>query len=334
MTRSTDLRVLFRAAAGPRRGFGHLVRCRSLARALGVRPLIVLRGGRRVIDTALALGCDVIRDRRPAGLVAALRPDVLIVDDPVAADAKRWIAAARRAGCPVASVHDLGIGCLEADLLIDGSVQTPLASGARAPRAAGIVVAGPQFAVLDPSLAAVARKKARATARILISLGGGPRAGLAQAIAEAIVALEPRARVRIAGGFMTPASKARERGIAWVGPMAELRTELARADVAVVGGGVSMYEACALGVAAVGVPVVAGQRPTVAAFAAQGAVLAGARRTVSAGAVARQTVMLIRDPRARRRLARLGRQIVDGRGALRAAHAVGSLVDSRACAGR
>ena len=45
MTSCADLRVLFRAPAGPRRGFGHLVRCRSLARALGVRPLIALRGG-------------------------------------------------------------------------------------------------------------------------------------------------------------------------------------------------------------------------------------------------------------------------------------------------
>ena len=46
MTSCGDLRILFRAPAGPRRGFGHLVRCRSLARALGVRPLIALRGGR------------------------------------------------------------------------------------------------------------------------------------------------------------------------------------------------------------------------------------------------------------------------------------------------
>ena len=45
MTSCGDLRILFRAAAGPRRGFGHLVRCRSLARALGVRPLVALRGG-------------------------------------------------------------------------------------------------------------------------------------------------------------------------------------------------------------------------------------------------------------------------------------------------
>ena len=47
-----DARVLFVAAAGPRRGYGHLVRCVSFARALGVRPLLAVRGSRRVVDTA------------------------------------------------------------------------------------------------------------------------------------------------------------------------------------------------------------------------------------------------------------------------------------------
>jgi spore coat polysaccharide biosynthesis predicted glycosyltransferase SpsG len=140
-----DLRILFRAPAGARRGFGHLVRCRSLARALGVRPLISLRGDAAVEETALALGCDVVRGG-PVTLLESLAPDVLVVDDPVTANAKRWIAAGRRAGCLVVSVHDLGLGCLDADLVIDGSVTL----NARARR--GLTPAGPEFALLDPSL--------------------------------------------------------------------------------------------------------------------------------------------------------------------------------------
>src|SRR5262245_16563847 len=121
MTSCADLRILFRAPAGPRRGFGHLVRCRSLARALGVRPLVALRGGTDVAGAALGLGCDVVQGSAMR-LLRSLQPDVLVVDDPIAADARRWIAAGRRAGCLVVSVHDLGLGCLDADLVIDGSV--------------------------------------------------------------------------------------------------------------------------------------------------------------------------------------------------------------------
>src|SRR6185295_6743281 len=145
MTSCGDLKVLFRAAAGPRRGYGHLVRCRSLARALNVRPLVALRGGRRVIETALALGCDVVTGRATR-VLSRLQPDVLVVDDPIAADSHRWMRAARRVGCLVVSIHDLGLGCLDADLVIDGSIT----KNARARH--GLTLAGPKYAVLDPSL--------------------------------------------------------------------------------------------------------------------------------------------------------------------------------------
>src|SRR3989441_1425328 len=119
MKSCADLRVLFRAPAGARRGFGHLVRCRSLARALGVRPLVALRGTSDAMHTAISLGCDVVRG--PASqLIGALQPDVLVVDDPISGDAKRWIDAARREGGGVGRVHGLGLGCLDADLMVEG----------------------------------------------------------------------------------------------------------------------------------------------------------------------------------------------------------------------
>src|SRR5512147_396782 len=97
MTSFAEMRVVFRAAAGPRRGFGHLVRCLSLARALGVRPLLSLRGDASARETALALGADLLADDG-MGVLLALQPDVVVIDDPIAADARRWMAAARRIG--------------------------------------------------------------------------------------------------------------------------------------------------------------------------------------------------------------------------------------------
>jgi spore coat polysaccharide biosynthesis predicted glycosyltransferase SpsG len=316
MTSCADLRILFRAPAGPRRGFGHLVRCRSLARALGVRPLVALRGGAAVQEAALGLGCDVVQGG-PARLLRALAPDVLVVDDPMTADARRWMAAGRRAGCLVVSVHDLGLGCLDADLVIDGSVTM----NAQARR--GKTLAGPRFALLDPSI--VEEDERRDPYSVLVALGGGPRAELAVDIAEAIVEADPRATVRVAGGFMsTPARVPRQ--ITWLGPSGSLRTEMARASVAVVGGGVSLYEACALGTPAIGVPVVAAQRPTVAAFVARGAARGSARGPVSAERVADECVSLLCDAAMRRHLSRVGKRLIDGRGAFRAAAAVAQLV--------
>ena len=202
MTACADLRVLFRAPAGPRRGFGHLVRCRSFARALGVRPLIALRGRAVAADAALRLGCDVVTGS-PARLLSALQPDVLIVDDPIAADARRWIAEARRAGCLVVSVHDLGIGCMDADLIIDGSLG-PTRAAEHGPRA----LTGAEFAVLDPAIAAQRDRVQPQPHRVLIALGGGPHLELAREIAEAIADGHPGAQIRIAGGFASEARSA------------------------------------------------------------------------------------------------------------------------------
>ena len=361
MPASADLRVLFRAAAGPRRGFGHLVRCRSLARALGVAPVIAVRGGDRVRAAARSLGFDVVLGSASAA-IKRVAPDVVVVDDPVAADARRWIARARRAGCRVVTVHDLGLGAAEGDLVVDGSVvraatgsgrckdlQPRTAGGPKDPRPRPRALRGPSFAILDPAFAAVRRAQRRdVTPRVLIALGGGPRAALAYAIACGVRHQMPWARVRIAAGF-APASSAerhlrdprstrtarsiRQTGsapvrhrIAWTGPLDGLAGEMSACDVAVVGGGVSLYEACARGVAAVAVPVVVPQRPTIRGFVAQQAAR-GAWGDVDVDGVAREVVHLLRRPVERRLLAARARRLVDGRGAIRVAEAIRRLVD-------
>jgi spore coat polysaccharide biosynthesis predicted glycosyltransferase SpsG len=324
MTSCGDLRILFRAVAGPRRGYGHLVRCRSLARALGVRPLVALRGGPRVSDTAIALGCDVVRGSA-SRVLPRVRPDVLIVDDPSAADARRWMRVARRVGALVVSIHDLGLGCLDADLVIDGSITR----NARARR--GLTLAGPKYAVLDPEVLDSVTPpflldvpSDRDPYAVLVALGGGPRAELANDIAEAVVAANPQAKVRIAGGF-DGISREEAAQIYWIGPARNLHAEMARASVAVVGGGVSLYEACAHGVAAVAVPVVSAQRPTVATFVKRGVARGVTRGRVTAQAVADECNELLSDETMRRHMARMGRRLIDGRGAFRAAAAVSRL---------
>jgi glycosyltransferase involved in cell wall biosynthesis len=156
----------------------------------------------------------------------------------------------------------------------------------------------------------------------------------------------PWALIRIAGGFAAASSADRRRGphqarparsiwqtgltpvrdrIVWTGPLDGLARELAACDVAVVGGGVSLYEACARGVAAVGVPVVVPQRPTVRGFVTAGAARGDACGAPDAEQVARDVVTLLRQPATRRALAAQGRKLVDGRGASRVADAIRKL---------
>jgi spore coat polysaccharide biosynthesis predicted glycosyltransferase SpsG len=343
MPHAADLRVLFRAPAGPRRGFGHLVRCRSLARAIGVRPLIAIRGGQRARAAARALGCDVI-DGPAAAVIARVAPHVVVVDDPIASNARRWIACARRAGCRVVTVHDLGLGACEGDLVVDGSLVK--AAGARRGGPSGppagepkgsplrteplrTFLRGPRYALLDPAYASPLRAMRHPRVpRVLIALGGGPRAALGYAIARAVNREMPWVSIRIAGGFAVGSGATRNR-IAWTGPLNGLAGELGACDVAVVGGGVSLYEACARGVAAVGVPVVVPQRPTVRGFVAAGAALGDGAGAPDAERVARDVVALLRQPGMRHALAAQGRKLVDGQGARRVAEAIQQLAAGR-----
>ena len=100
-------RVLFRVAAGPRIGFGHLVRSRTLAAALQMPAVVSLRGTPATARVAAGLGV------RLCGSLAAslrkLRPALLVVDDPCRKAAQRAIRTARQLGIATASVHDLGL---------------------------------------------------------------------------------------------------------------------------------------------------------------------------------------------------------------------------------
>ena len=334
MPASADLRVLFRAPAGPRRGFGHLVRCRSLARALGVAPLIARARRRpRPRGGAARSAVDVVAGFGARGHRGASRPTSSSWTTRSPRTPGAGSPCARRAGCRVVTVHDLGLGACDGDLVVDGSV-VPRARAAR--RAAVARLRGPRFAILDPAFAAARRAQRRdLTPRVLIALGGGPRAALAYAIATRRAAPDAVGRgsgspaasphgLRI--GRSRPRSPGPARSTGWPGAGA--------CDVAVVGGGVSLYEACARGVAAVAVPVVVPQRPTVRGFVAQQAAPRRVGRASDADGVAREWCTCCAGRSSAACSRPRGRRLVDGRGAIRVADAIRQLArQSRRAAG-
>jgi len=308
----TAIRALFRVAAGPRTGYGHLVRATVLARACGVEPVLSLRGGQAARRTARQLGCRVAAGTARQ-LLKAVRPDVVVIDDPSPVAAHRFCRAARRQGLRVASVHDLGLGYCDADLTIDGSIAQPHGT------ADGCALLGTPYAILEPCGQPAARPRDAGT--VLIALGGGPRRQAARRLARMIATRHPQVSIRVAGGFAALRRTAADSRIVWLPPQRGLARELARADVAVVGGGVTLYEACAAGTPAVGVAVVPAQRPTICGFARLGAIRDGGSPSHVRRAAAEVT-RLIEQSALRARVAREARALVDGDGARRVAAAV------------
>ena len=314
-------RVLFRVAAGPRMGFGHLVRAVSLSRAIGTTPVVSLRGGDRARETARRLGCTVTD--RPAGdAILHYRPSVVVIDDPRASATERWVRVARRHGVPIASMLDRGLGARGADLAIDGGL-CRAGSHTKSRRS----LRGPRYMVLDPIFLATRRvRRCTGHRTVAIVLGGGAHAAYGERIGAELARILGPEKVCVARGFTT------DQGAPM--PSREAHAALlADADVALVGGGVGLYEACCVGVPTVAVAVTPEQRGTIRAFARANAVVcAGILNGVGdRGAARRATrfvLQLLDDQPRRRRLSAHARHAVDGRGGLRVAAALRHLADS------
>jgi UDP-2,4-diacetamido-2,4,6-trideoxy-beta-L-altropyranose hydrolase len=316
MPAAARFRVIFAAAAGPTIGYGHLVRCRSLARALGVEPLISLRATVATRRRAAAAGWRLAAVRNDDDL-RRLDPDVLVVDDPSITAVRTWVRRARRVGVPVATIHDLGIAAIDSDLVIDGSVQPPRGVDGRFGSLRGLL-----YTILDPRVRTARERMMRpGRRRVLVALGGGRRSAIAARLARAIAARAGDVDIRVASGFTAGRRVPALRTGTWIDAHGGLAEELSSASMAVLAGGVTLYEACALGVPSVAVALTSAQHVTIRALARRGA-------TVDAGSVAaeetfdrvaRAVERLLGDPASRRHMATVGRRLVDGRGAARVA---------------
>jgi spore coat polysaccharide biosynthesis predicted glycosyltransferase SpsG len=318
-TRSSAPRCVVRVAAGPRLGYGHLMRARALAQHLAMQVSLSVRGGRAAARAAKAIGLQLLDGR------AALdRADLLVVDDPSLKHGRPWIARARRAGVPSVSVHD-DVQAHDADLVICGSI------GVGEIHASGTVLNGPQFYPLDRRIRAALRNRWTRTdarpLRVLVALGGGQHVrGVAQQLVVAIRRHVSDASISVAPGFSRGRRPAL-RGACWLSADAGLTQALVDCDVAIVAGGVTLYEACALGTPAVALAVVPAQRRAIAEFASRGAVVdAGIVSQISIERAARDVAQLLGDERRRRITARRARRLVDGLGAQRAAEHIRAML--------
>ena len=292
------LTVALRCDGDKRVGAGHVGRCLPIALALrraGHDALFVgTYGG---VAEALLADADLPTVRAaatPAGLpdeVGAALIDHYDVDDQevAASAAARPVVALRDARAP----HGLGPARV-LDYHLDA--------------AGGDGLLGPDFAPVDPRLAA-ARRPARASGRALVALGGsGAGAGALPVLVRGLLETTDL-RVDVAGA-LAPEPHPRVRH---VGPLTGLADELAACDLLVCGAGVTAYEAACAGVPAVLVVLAGNQHRVGDAFAAAGlfAVLDG-REPLDAAAVT-SAVTAARDAPA----PPAGPDLVDGYGAAR-----------------
>lgn len=293
---------------GPRAGLGHVGRCLALAQALqhrGWDARLVLRDvmARRLARSAGIRTAASSTSRWDLVVVDSyLRPRTLLRDNRARADL-------------LAAIDDRHVlRPMEADFILRPSI------GERS----GTNVAGGSSYVLlrrehwRPRLT----HHSPTVRRVLVTLGGYPDPVALARVVSAVLGAIPGVRVDVILGTRSDVSSLRLGRAAHVvqGPI-PLRPLLMRADLVVTAGGQTLYEVLATGRPAVVLLAADNQVRQVRAAARAGAVRLGPwlQDPRLQTKISRSVRELASDPPRRHRLARTGRGLVDGRGALRAA---------------
>jgi UDP-2,4-diacetamido-2,4,6-trideoxy-beta-L-altropyranose hydrolase len=337
--------LIVRADGGPAIGGGHVMRCLALAQAwsetggrvgfcaAALAPSLrqrLLREAFDVIDIEAAAASDGDGD---ATLAAAARfgASVAVVDGyHLPADYRRRL---RQGGLTVAAIDDNGeIGTCVEDLVVN---QNRHATPEMYRRRAGYtrLMLGTEYALLRKEFVGWSGSPRAFPAhprKILITLGAAdPQNATGRVIAAISPVVLPATRLSVVIGGSSPHAEAiAERAGRLPGcrvvhdPGEDMPSLMAAADLAICGGGSTMWEMAYMGTPFVPVIIADNQRLAVQAMASEG------YPGIDAAALERDIASIVSslgDTHRRQTLSRVGRRLVDGKGAKRVCEALRAL---------
>lgn len=340
---SREPSIIFRCDVSPTIGIGHLMRSRTFAAALR-------QAGQRCVMVGPSIDYRTEAD-------AGLFDDWIAVSEWETGerDAEAFVTMARDFGARRAVLDDYrvdlpfqdvlhGEGMIwmqhfdsskehrfRADMIVHGSPsETAERWGPFLLNPDAEMLFGPRYSVLrsefpPPGL----RPDSRDVETVLVSFGGGNDHGAILLALQALLDKTPeRIRFAIMSGSRNPNNAAVQ---AWIdenaGDRATLHIEpkdiaglFARCDLALLGGGISIYEAASCGLPMVVMALADNQLRQSDAWEKLGAaIFLGRRADVTADLLSDRVLDLIADRPRRATMSKIGREAVDGRGAQRLA---------------
>ena len=337
-------RIAVRTTAGKGIGFGHLRRCVTLANAVtaGAPAAAVefwIDGPPEAVAACERTGF-VARSvvAGAAGTLELLRrsaaPGLLVVDDYGVDDGS--FATWRPRVDALIVVDDLADRFLDADLVINGG---PSARQLAYRTAEGCqMLLGSEYALLRSTFRDwPARPVSGPVSRVLVTLGGADPSGFTEPVVRAVRRALPAAAIDVIVGPLfgpTPGLDALAAGDVHLHRGIDDPARLmAEAELAVSGGGQTLYELAATGLPTVGISLASNQEGNLSALALVPTLL---RAPVPDGAapddwsaVTHAVRALATDHQLRQQMSEAGRRLIDGRGADRVADRILALARRR-----
>lgn len=306
-------------------GLGHLERMLALADALrpDMAAVVVLAAGERGLHRRVAdRGHDSIEESGDSAGRASAAAGQLVLDVIVLDGYDFDVATQRqlRRRAPLIVVDDLGHPA-SCDLAVNPS---PGGEGKR-PSGADAFLGGSRYALVPPAVVEArqtVRRQGRGRRSVLVSTGATDVLGLTSRVAGDLLRRDPGVEVvAVVGPEMDRDDLPRHPHLNVLIEPSTLAGALTAATLFAGAAGTSAVQAACAGVPAVITPVVANQRDQAAALAAAGCAIVAAPDELAA-----QCLRLLDDPVRCAEMGRLGRDLVDGRGAARVADSVRRLV--------
>lgn len=319
------MRFIICIEASHQRGMGHLFRGMHLGQALsrsGHGVSFVINRDRASIDVLRSRGFspDIVdsyhSENWESPIIARHAPDWWINDrmDTDEGHARTVTAAGVRMA--TFDDHGGGAGLAAYDFLpLDLCPASPLPNGRY----------GPRYLVLDPAIKDFreARKSRSPGNSVVVTMGGSDTYGVSPAVVQALAAGTPQASLQVVAGpnfrhheQLLDAARRVPNPPRVLERVDSLTALMAEADLVVCGGGVTLFEAAALGVTALTVANETHEIPVAEWFARQGFSLhAGFHRDDFADALSRDAEVLLNDAEKRRRMGERGMALVDLGGA-------------------
>lgn len=317
-------------------GLAHAARCSRLLELLPQRPTVHVLGQGEALkdffphDKIVPLKGPV--DVFLKALVIETEADAILVDQP-AKDPLLWEALEALPQLKRILIDDFGSDA-PADLAINGTVIERYHVYPKL-RKGGKALCGGQYALIAPVFGRSRHDEAR-KGPIIAICGGGERASdWAMMLAEHGPALaKPHPFILIVGASFPDFEALRQMavyngGVAKQGlPAHQLASHLARTPVAIMTGGMVVYEALAAGTPALVFPQLENLIPEIDWFAAHGALInLGHENGDDLEQVSSHLNSLLKNPEAAKALSAKGPELIDGLGMNRAAEAISALLE-------
>ena len=336
--------AVFRADAGATVGWGHVMRCAALARALhdsGWRCAWATLSDNAAMTERLAGYFDeilsLVSDQDEPAQMRARWPDGcgFLVVDHYQRDAA-YASACRGWTDKILAIDDLVERAHDCDLLLDMAPNCDeIEYRARVPDDAALLL-GPAYALLRPEFSTIRRRilprrYEGAARRILLALGATNPKGLLDTVLDAI----ERASIDLAPDLIlawnTPDKDRLAARVAQAGGQVHIDVDnmaelMAAADLAVGAGGMSTWERCTLGLPTLLLVIADNQQINAEALSAMGA---AQLVTADADSLVGAINALAGDGDALKHMSQAASRLADGLGAIRVCQAVGPLPQAR-----